>query len=217
MGTGWEELRARSEVVDLGDAHFRTLAAEDHLRLLCLHLLRHGAWRALWLCDIGVALESIPASFDWGYLLNGSRRIVEASVSTLVLAHRVLGARLDGTPLAAGDRNLPRWLVPATLRAWGAGGHYMHTPPMALTPLRPSRILANLRVRWPNPIEVTFRRGGRFNDRPRLFLQAVDVAARTAGFASTAPGVLVRRLLRRWSRGGRARRESLGRIARRAV
>ena len=40
-----EELRARSQVVRLGAVDVRCFGPEDHLRLLCLHTLRHGAWR----------------------------------------------------------------------------------------------------------------------------------------------------------------------------
>jgi hypothetical protein len=50
--------------VELNGAKIRILGAEDHLRLLCLHLLKHGAWRPLWLCDVAAALESRPSSFD---------------------------------------------------------------------------------------------------------------------------------------------------------
>jgi hypothetical protein len=194
----WRELWMRAEAVEIGGGRIRLLGAEDHLRLLCLHLLRHGAWRPLWLCDVGAALESLPDSFDWDLFLGGSRRTAEACEATLLLAGRMLGAKLEGTPLAGRDGDLPRWLVSATLDAWGTGGHYMHTAPMALVAPDPSSIFAHLRVRWPNPIEATMRRGGHFNHRPRLPLQAADVLSRLIGFALTAPGPLGRRLLRGW-------------------
>jgi len=54
----WEELYVRSQVVPLGEEKVRILAPEEHLRLLCVHLLRRGAWRPLWLCDIAVAMET---------------------------------------------------------------------------------------------------------------------------------------------------------------
>src|SRR5207302_3420550 len=60
-----EELYDRSQLVRLGEAEVRILGPEDHLRFLCLHMLGHGAWRPLWLCDIAVALEARPADFDW--------------------------------------------------------------------------------------------------------------------------------------------------------
>src|SRR5688572_22838451 len=48
-----DELFARSELVPLGEEKIKTLGREDHLALLCIHFLKHGAWRPLWLCDIG--------------------------------------------------------------------------------------------------------------------------------------------------------------------
>ncbi len=60
-GPSFEELRTSSGLVDLDGTRVRVLAAEDNLRILCLHLLKHGAWRPLWLCDIAASLES-PAS-----------------------------------------------------------------------------------------------------------------------------------------------------------
>jgi hypothetical protein len=58
-----EDVFANSEVARLGDASVRVLSAEDDLRFLCLHLLRHGAVRAPWLCDIAMALEARPANW----------------------------------------------------------------------------------------------------------------------------------------------------------
>ena len=54
---------------------------EDQLRQLCLHLLRHGACRPLWLCDVAVMLESLPGDFDWDRCLGGDRD--ESPVSDL--------------------------------------------------------------------------------------------------------------------------------------
>src|SRR6266704_1146638 len=61
----WDELYARSQGLKIDDVELRVLGPEDHLRALCFHFLREGAWRALWLCDIAVAVESRPADFDW--------------------------------------------------------------------------------------------------------------------------------------------------------
>src|SRR5262249_8498138 len=38
----------------VGEIEIDVLGFEDQLRILCTHLLRHGAWRPLWLCDIAV-------------------------------------------------------------------------------------------------------------------------------------------------------------------
>ena len=68
------ELLERSARVAIEDGAIRVLGLEDHLRLLCLHMLGHGAWRPLWLADLGVVLESPPSGFDWDRLLWGEPR-----------------------------------------------------------------------------------------------------------------------------------------------
>ncbi|MGH9883499.1 MAG: nucleotidyltransferase family protein, partial [Pyrinomonadaceae bacterium] len=48
-----DELFSRATSVPLGQENVRILSVEDHLALLSIHLLKHGAWRPVWLCDIG--------------------------------------------------------------------------------------------------------------------------------------------------------------------
>ena len=59
------DLLAKSRRIRIGGEEVRVLGPEDHLRILCTHALRHGAWRPLWFCDIGAAVESRPPDFDW--------------------------------------------------------------------------------------------------------------------------------------------------------
>ncbi|HYG80182.1 MAG TPA: nucleotidyltransferase family protein, partial [Pyrinomonadaceae bacterium] len=61
----WDELFARSREVVVGGGRVRLMSEEDHLRFLSIHLLRHGAWRPLWLADVAAALETRAESFDW--------------------------------------------------------------------------------------------------------------------------------------------------------
>jgi len=53
-----EDLYARSLLIRDGETDVRILGPEDHLRVVCFHLMREGAWRALWLVDVAAALES---------------------------------------------------------------------------------------------------------------------------------------------------------------
>src|SRR5262249_54417073 len=85
----WHDLIRRSRLVSLGAEQVRILGPEDQLRQLCLHLLRHGAWRPLWLCDIGMFVESLPAGFDWDYFLHGKQRLAGWLVCVLGLASRL--------------------------------------------------------------------------------------------------------------------------------
>ena len=69
-----EELYLHSQLVLLGKAEIRVLGFEDQVRLLCLHMLYHGVFRPVWLCDLGMTLESLPSDFDWDYFLSGKDR-----------------------------------------------------------------------------------------------------------------------------------------------
>src|SRR5205823_7319953 len=102
-----DELYDRSQLVPLGGAEVRVLGPEDHLRFLCLHLLGHGAWRPLWLCDIAVALEARPPDFDWDHCLGGDPRRSDWVACSLGVAHQLLGARVDDTPIAERAQRLP--------------------------------------------------------------------------------------------------------------
>jgi hypothetical protein len=178
-----EEVFAHSQVCQYGTSRVRVVGPEDQLRHLCIHLLRHGAWRPLWLCDVAAALESVDVSFDWDYCLRGSRQRAEAVVCAICLAHQLLAARVEHTPLADRAHSLPRWLVPSVLRQWGLRYERFTDLPMLNTLRRPSGIVPALRRRWPNPVEATMSVGGPFNNLPRLPLQLADCLARLGRFA----------------------------------
>jgi hypothetical protein len=183
-----EDVFARSRLVSLRDVDVRVPSAEDHLRLLCLHALRHGVSRALWLCDIAAALEGRPPAFDWDRLLAGNPRRSEAVVAALGLARAVLGAEPGTTPVAVRAERLPRWLVPATLRQWGKGSGLRE--PMGSFLRHPRGALTELRKHWPNPIEGTMGVGAPWNAWPRLPFQVTHVLVRAARFARGLPAFL---------------------------
>ena len=196
-----DDVYERSQLVPLGDIDVRILGTEDHLRYMCIHMLQHGAYRALWLCDIAVVLESLPEDFDWEYLLRGDRRPADWVASTVCLAHQLLGARLDGIPVAERTRQLPRWLLPSVLNQWSKEEHYMDIGSIAYSFRHPAQLLKGLRLRWPNPIQATVPVGGPFNELPRLPFQLWECVLRTAHFITQVPTLVRRRSLR--SLGGR--------------
>jgi len=181
----FDELWRRSLVVklDASGAEVRVFGPEDHLRLLCLHTLRHGAWRPLWLCDIAVALETRPADFDWDYFLGGDQRRTDWIACAIGLAHQLLGARVAGTPVEWRAGHLPGWLISTVLRQWGAGQIPHGTRrPMENYLRDPAGLLGALRMRWPNAIEATVGVRGPFNNWPRLPFQLGECVARTFRF-----------------------------------
>jgi len=184
----FEEVYARSRLVEMGDVSVRVASDEDHLRILCLHLLRHGAWRPLWLCDIAAALESRAADFDWGRCLAAEGRRPDLVVCAIGLAHQLLGAKADDTPLAGRAGRLPRWLLPTVLKQWSA--HYKFRNPVGSYLRQPSGLLKELRRHWPNPIEATANLNGPFNELPRFPFQLGDALLRSANFLKQIPKLL---------------------------
>jgi hypothetical protein len=179
-----DDLRSRAERVTLGDPSgtlVRVLGGEDHLRLLSLHLLRHGAWRPLWLCDVALLVEKLGGALDWDLCLRGSREDARRVGLVIGLAHRLLGAALPASlprSAARAARAVPRWMVDATLRQWGRPYERYSDDPLLASVPRPRRLLAAARRRWPNPIEATVSVGASFGEAPRLPLQLADVIRR---------------------------------------
>lgn len=171
----WSALWARCQCVRLGNARIQILSPEDQLRNLCLHLLRHGAWRPLWLCDVAAIVESLNSQFDWDYCLSGNRRLSEWVLSVLGLASHLLGAQVKSVR-ALDSARLPPWLVDTLLERWGAGdrgdSHNRDDRPILESVRNFSRFWHALRCRWPNAIEAALKlRSGPFSPIPRCLLQ----------------------------------------------
>jgi hypothetical protein len=183
----WKELLRRSRLVRLGGQAIRILGPEDQLRQLCLHLLRHGAFWPLWLCDVAAAIEGRGKDFDWEYFLKGDTRLSRWAMSALGLAGGILGARFDH-PCAA--EKVPEWMIAATLAQWGADdagdSHSRDTRPLWRYWRQPVGILKALRRRWPNPIEAAFRmRVHPQASVPPAWFQFRAVAARALRFSGS--------------------------------
>jgi hypothetical protein len=170
-----DALYARSRTARLGEIDIRILGAEDHLVVLIRHFLRHNAWRPLWLCDVAAALESRPSDFDWDRCLSGRRHRAGWFACTLGLAHQLLGANIEATPVSGRAQHLPNWLVPAVLRQWdrcmgpGERGGVVHY--VASHSRDPTQLMWEVRERWDMPIAATVALGGPFNEFPRLPFQ----------------------------------------------
>ena len=190
-----EDVFEHSELVRLDDLEVRVPRSEDHLRFLCTHLLRHGAVRPLWLCDIALLVETRPDGFDWDRCLAGSRRQADWIACVIGLAHQLLGVEVNQTPVAQRAKNLPRWMVPAVLKEWGIPYSFPAQVEVYLrSPFRMWRgLLRELPRHWPNPIEATTSVQGAFNNAPRLPFQLGHVASRSAALLGHLPGLLSRR------------------------
>ena len=184
-----EELFARSQLATIGETDVRVLGVEDHLRVVCFHLMREGAWRPLWLVDVAAALESRPQNFDWDYCL-GEKRQAAAVVCAIGLAQQLLGAEVERMPQAQRPRKDPRWLIATVLNEWGSPAPSMtsrHEVPMLGHLRRRKDLLKGLQHRWPNPIEATTTMNGPFNDLPRLPFQIGNSLLRIGAFLTHLP------------------------------
>ncbi len=183
------DVDAHAVTADANGRAVRTFGPEDHLRLLALHALRHGLLRPLWLCDVAAAVEGRPAGFDWPYFLRGDATRTRWALTAIGLAHRVLGARLDGVPDAARVSDLPRWLVPAVLAEWGAGrAAHGGRMPMARALRRPADLVRAVGERWPNGVEATIGARAPFGAGPLLPLQLAECARRSLRFVGARVG-----------------------------
>ena len=177
-----DQLFERSRTVGLGAEQIRILGPEDQLALSCIHLLKHGAWRPLWLCDVGVIIESLPADFDWDICLGSDHTRANWIICAVGLARRLL--RVDTSGLhAAFDAEPPSWLIDNVLKQWDRPFALYQPPmshpiPMADLLRHPSGLLEGLRQRWPNPIIATISVNGEFNNLPRLPYQMANCLAR---------------------------------------
>lgn len=186
-----EEVYARTRLFKLGGADVRVLGAEDQLRSLCLHFLRHGGWRPLWLCDVAAAFEGRPEAFDWERLEGRDARRARWVACAVGLAHLLLGARTSETPYADAHERLPRWLVRGVLKRWERPFASEQAPmcyraPMSEHLRRPRGLFKDLLRRWPDPLAATVAVGGPFNRLPRLPFQLASGLARAAHFFTRA-------------------------------
>ena len=172
----FEELYRGSIVLAVCGVSIRTLGPEDHLRALCLHFLKHGGWRPLWLCDIAATLEARPATFDWGRCLGNDKRRAQWVLSALGLSDQLLGSYTQSTPAHGHAAKLPKWLSECVLSEWSHP--HIALPSFAAQMGRswrePRAMVKAIRDRWPNAIQATIDAKAGFGQGPRLPLQVLQ-------------------------------------------
>jgi hypothetical protein len=167
-----EELFERSRMADLDGRRIRVLSAEDHLALLSIHLLKHGGWRPIWLCDIAASIETAAADFDWKACIGKTRKRSKWISVAIALAEGLLDAKTDRLQDEI-QVKLPAWMARSVIRQWShlfPSDHLPIQPPplMAESLHNPRTIIKATRERWPDPITATFNLNGTFDAFPRL-------------------------------------------------
>jgi hypothetical protein len=180
-----DSLFEKSEVEYLGDVRIQVLSREDELRVLCTHLLRHGVWRPLWLCDIAASIEALPADFDWQRFFGKEAIQADWLACTIGLAHQLLGAEIEHTPILSRAKNLPSWLVPQVLKNWQ--DFLAHDRSMHSYLRHPKGLIQAVRKRWPDPIQTTIVHQLPLDESSRLPYQLKEVVSRTAKLFKALP------------------------------
>jgi hypothetical protein len=180
----------RTQLVELGDTAVRIPSNEDLLRIVCLHLLRHGGWRPLHFCDAALLLERRSAEFRWEVCIGNSRREINWISTVIGLAHHLLGADIEGYPFAEQARHIPDWLIATVLKSWETPEPTNNAPLHYGKPMReylrqPRGVWQALKRRWPNPIEATYSVNGSFNNLPRFPYQLAESLRRAARFLTS--------------------------------
>lgn len=165
-GARWDEVLGRSRVRTLGGTEVKLLSAEDELVVLCIHCVRHLVRRPIWLCDIAAALETRPAEFDWARVAS-TAPYASWILYAVLLAERLVGANLAGTPFAGRGGELPQWLVEDVLSRWSVPppqNKMVHDSILRVW-REPSRWGDAARVRLPNKLAATLDFYGGLDER----------------------------------------------------
>ena len=184
---GFDEVFERTQLVELGDTRVRIPSDEDLLRIVCLHLLRHGGWRPLQFCDVALLLETRSPNFNWDICVSHNRREINWMSTAIGLAHHLVGADIEGYPFAAQARRVPRWMIAQVLKSWETPAPTKNAPLNYGKPMREylrqrRGLWGALRRRWPNPIEAIYSLNGSFNRLPRFPYQLAESLRRAARF-----------------------------------
>ena len=153
--------------------------AEDHLRIVIMHLLKHGAWRPIWCCDVAALVEKITGSFDWEICLTRDRVTAGWICATIVTTHRLLDCRIDHLPEAVRSYAAPAWIEQTIRKLWNApypARFIMHRSELRRAPV------GYLRKVWGNPVWAAFTQGAAVTKTPRIRYQ-LSRFARHAGRA----------------------------------
>ena len=147
----WDELFARSQLIAVAGTAIRVLASEEHLRLTCRHLMRHGGITERMLQDVAAIVNAVPDGFDWNECLRGDEHVSRGVLAIVGLASRLAGARIRDPNIR--ERAIcPEWLVEAMPHVWDTW-QFPNAPP---TESRDDRGLAQrwkvLWYNWLNPL-----------------------------------------------------------------
>lgn len=179
---GPDDVVRRSELAALLETEIRVLCPEDSLHFVAIHMLRHGGWSPQWVSDVAVLLASRPPNFNWDLCLGHEPTRAGWVLSALVLAHKLLGADVSGTP--AENYRIPEWVVGAVRSAQSDPDPANNQPPESIWAAlaHPWRLPHGIRKRWPSPVTAAIQTGAGFDEHAPLANQLRYCMGLTNGF-----------------------------------
>ena len=159
-----QELLTESTSFNATNSSITTIAPEYHLRVLCLHFLRHGCWRPLWACDIAAFIEKNSKNLNWDIVAN-KRSCVHNWISLCFsIVEILLGADLQDVPKEFRNVKMPHWVQRVIMEAWSKPFSFYNGAPNLKTTLlkKPWKLPSSILTRWPNDIESTYIIGANF-------------------------------------------------------
>lgn len=179
---GWDELRARAVPAPLGGAVAHVPGPEDALRLACLHGFRHDFSRPVWLCDVALLMERLPADLDRDHLLAGPPAVASWVRHALALAVELLGASPERVPPGLALPATPAWVRASVLRGWTRRPRPPGDPLVRVLRARPSELIGELAGRWASPMAALYAQGAAVRARRPTGLQVRCYLERSASF-----------------------------------
>ncbi len=166
----WEELFARSQLIEFEGKPIRVLCPEDHFRVLAVHWLTDGGENKGRLRDIYYGVVNRPTDFDWDKCLHVvSERRRQWIVYTVGLAHYFLDLDLRGLPFEQQAKELPKWLIREVKRQWDLD---IPIVPLSATLHDRGKFWKQLKKRIPpNPIHATIAMEGSLDAKLRFHYQ----------------------------------------------
>ena len=173
----WDDLFARTEVVEADGAGIRILSPEDHLRVLSAHWLNDGGQYKERLWDIYYAVENRPSDFDWKTCLESVSETRQNWVKTAIaITKKYLNLQTRDLPFHDELVTYPRWIDKCLASEWSSD---LRLRPLDASLNDPRLFFKQMRKRLPpNPIEATIESEALFDERSRLPFQMKSIAMR---------------------------------------
>lgn len=169
-----DALFQQGENAALFDQHIPVPDMSQHVRLVCLHFLRHGGWRPLWLCDIAALIEAHGADINWPACHGNDPTLINWISVCADLAHTLLGADIDALPNVLKQTPAPEWMQRRVLGNWSKpfSVHNGNADLRYKLKRHPLGVFAEILRRWPDPIRAVTARSDLYTARHPFGAQA---------------------------------------------